>query len=416
MEEIIMDNKKVHLWLKINKNNYFIFIFFLVCFSIILSSRYVYAFSWDPDPPILNDDPRWEKVRSLWNDHYEGKNIDELIDALIPLKDAYPAKIEPIMLLARAHYFHARYVGKERKEHFEKSEQYALKACKMDPKNLYAIAILLETLCYSRDRDYIFNTYGNLIKSYAPIESAEALPDMKYPEWNDFKSLWLARIDIEKSKAAIAMVEKIANENPKDGLAQIWASRANYYVGEYYTCINEHDKGMPFYEKGIAYAKLARKLLPYSVPANYWYQLNRSRAVQFTSILNKALYLMDILVPLYFCSRENSIYYFVGPALTLATMITNGGWVVEKGMRLVNITLEMDMNALEIAEIIFPNYYYIPFARADLLAYKGKKAEALAILEKLIIRDPYVDPLVPENYGFIQLSKRLYNDIKQGKY
>jgi len=57
MEEIIMNNKKDYFWLKINKNNYFIFIFFLVCFSIIVSSTYVYAFSWDPDPPILNDDP-----------------------------------------------------------------------------------------------------------------------------------------------------------------------------------------------------------------------------------------------------------------------------------------------------------------------------------------------------------------------
>lgn len=411
-----MDNKKDHLWLKINKRTSFTFIFLLICFSLTVSSTSLCAFSWDPDPPFLNDDPRWEKVRSLWNDHYEGKNIDELIKALITLKDAYPTKIEPILLLARAYYFHARYVGKERQEHFEKSEQYALKACKMDPKNLLAIIFLIDTLCYSRNRDYIFNTYGNLIKSYAPIESAEALPDMKYPEWENFKTLWLARLDVEKGKSAIAIVEKIANENPKDGMAQIWASRVNYYVGQYYTCVNEHDKGMPFYEKGIAYGKLARKLLPYSVPANFWYQLNRSRSIQFTSIFNKSLYLKDILTPLYFCSRENGIYYFGSPVLTMATMITSGGWVVEKGMRLVNVTLEMEMNGLEIAEILCPNFYYIPFARADLLAYKGKKAEALAILEKLISRDPYVDPLVPENYGFIQLAKRLYNDIKQGKY
>lgn len=412
-----MGNNKKNLRLKNNKSNRLIFIFFLVCFSFTVSSTCLYAFSWDPDPPIPNDDPQWEKVRTLWDNHYGGNNIDELIATLTPLKEAYPTKIEPILLLARAHYLHARYKRQDRKEHFEKSEKYALQACKMDPKNLYALAMLVEALCYSRNREYIFNNYWTLIKSYAPIGSAEALPDMKYPGWDVFKVLWLARVDVEKGKSAVVMVEKMAAEHPSDGLAQIWASRANYYVGEYYTSTNEHDaKALAYYDKGMSYASKARKLLPYSVPANYWYQLNRSRSVQFTSLLNKARYLMDILTPLYVCSEENSFYYFGGPMLTLATMVTNGGWITEKGMHLVNITLDMATNGLEIAEILLPDYYYISYARADILAYKGKKAEAEAILEKLIIRDPNIDPLVPENHIFIRLANRLYNDIKQDKY
>jgi len=79
------------------------------------------------------------------------------------------------------------------------------------------------------------------------------------------------------------------------------------------------------------------------------------------------------LDPIYFCSKENSIYFFCGPVISLATIVTNGGWITEKGMHLVNITLEMDLNGLEIANILFPHYYYIPYAWADVLAYKGKK-------------------------------------------
>jgi len=391
--------------------------FFLVFFGILGSSTYVYAFPWDPQPPIPNDDPpRWEKVKTLWNKHYGGDNLDELISTLTSLKEVYPAKIEPILLLAKAHYLHARYKSQDRKEHFEKSEQYALQACKMDPKNLYALTTLIETLCYSRDHNYIFSKYGALIRSYAPVkDTTEALPDMKYPGWNAFKALWLARLDVEKGKAAASMVEKMARENPADGLAQTWASRANYYVGQYYTSTDEHDKGMPYYKQGIAYGTLARKLLPNSVPANYWYMLNQSRSIQFTSLVNKSFYLKSILDPIYFCSRENSLYYFCGPVISLATIVTNGGWITEKGMHLVNITLEMDLNGLEIASILFPHYYYIPYAWADVLAYKGKKAEALAILEKIMASDPNVDPLIPENHCFIRLAKRLYNDIKQGK-
>jgi tetratricopeptide (TPR) repeat protein len=393
--------------------------FFLAFFWILGSSKYVCAFSWDLQPPIPTyDSPRWEKVRVLWNKHYnEGDDLNDLIDTLKSLKEEYPAKIEPVLLLAQAHYLHARYKKNDRKEHFEKAEQYALQACKMDPKNLYAFFTLVETLCYNRDREYIFSKYGTLIKSYTPIKgTGEALPDMKYPGWNAFKALWLARVDVEKGKAAAAMVEKIARENPADGLAQIWAARANYYVGEYYTGIDEHEKGIPYYKQGIAYAAIARKLLPNSVPANYYYMLNRSRSIQFTNIANKARYLNDILNPLLFCSKENSAYYFYGPIISLATIVTSGGWITEKGMRLTNITVDMDMNFLELAEIMFPDYYYIPFARADILAYKGKKAEALAVLEKLIIRDPNVEPLVPCNHGFLREAKRLYNKIKQGKY
>jgi hypothetical protein len=40
----------------------------------------------------------------------------------------------------------------------------------------------------------------------------------------------------------------------------------------------------------------------------------------------------------------------------------------------------------------------------------------LAILEKIIASDPNIDPLFPENHIFIRMAKRLYNDIKQGKY
>lgn len=376
------------------------------------------AFDWDLQPPIPDYDARnWEKVKVLWDSHYEGKNIDEMIVILKQLEDAHPGRFEPVFMLARAHYLHARYISKDRDGHFNDSERYALQACKIAPGNVYALAVLIETLCYSRSHDYIFNNYRALIMSYAPIASAEALKDMAYDGWGKFKELWLDRADIEKAMTAAAMVEAMADNNPADGLAQTWAARANYYTGEYYTSTGEHDsKGIPYYKKGLAYAAKARELVPNSVPANYWYQINRARIVQFTNLLNKGLYLMDILRPLYFCSRENSIYYFAGPMLTLATMITNGGWVTEKGMHLANISLDMVMNGLEIAEIVFPNYYYIPFARADILAYKGRTKEALAILENIMTRDPAIDPLIPENHIFIRLAKRLFDEIQQGKY
>lgn len=384
---------------------------------ILGTASAVNAQAWDIDPPLPGGDPQWEKVRSLYANHSGGKNLAELILVLTPLKDKYPDRIEPYLWLARVHYLRARYERKGSGEHFEKAEKYAAQACQMAPKNPLAIRMLADALIYYRDHAYIFSHYGALFKSFSPLPSEEALPPMRtYAGWDAFMQQWTARADITKAQTAVAMLEKIAQEHPNDALAQTWAARAAYCAGEYYTSTGEHDaKGLPYYNKGMMYAARARTLRPDYVPANYWYQICRARSVQFTSLLNQGRYLMDMLTPLLFSDRESGTYYYFGPILTLGTMITNGGWVTEKGMKLANITLDMDMNALEIAEILCPDYYYIPYTRADILAYKGKKKEALAILEKLITRDPDVNKQIPENHAFLRLAKNLYNDIKNGK-
>jgi len=387
------------------------------CALLIDAPGRVCAQNWDVDPPIPNNDPQWEKVRALYANHYGGKNLAELIAVLTPLKDKYPDKVEPYLWLARVHYLHARYVSSDRRAHYNNSEKYAAQACRMAPKNPMAVRLLVETLGYSRERSYIFNTYGTLIKSFAPLPAMEALPPMScYAGWDAFMPLWVARVDIAKAQNAAAIVEKIAQEHPKDALAQTWAARADFYVGQYYTSTGEHNaKGLPYYKKGISYAEKARTLQPNSVPANYWYQVNLARSIQFTSLLNKARYLRALFNPLIFASLENSTYYFSGPILTLGTMITNAGWVTEKGMQMANITLEMDMIGLEMAEILYPDYYYLPYIRADILFYKGKKKEALVILEKLLTRNPDVNRLIPENHIFIRMARTLYNDIQNGK-
>ena len=375
------------------------------------------ARAWDIDPPLPGGDPQWEKVRDLYANHHGGKNLAELIAVLTPLKDKYPDKVETYLWLARVHYLQGRYERKGCEEHFEKAEKYAAQACRMDPKNAKAIRLLTDALVYNRDRSYIFHHYGSLIRSFAPLPDEEALPPMNnYAGWDAFMQQWAARADIAKGQHAVALVEKIAQEHPNDALALTWVARAAYCVGETYTSLDEHDaKGLPYYEKAMTYAGKARKLQPGSVPANYWYQISRARSVQFTSLINKGRYLTDMLTPLLYSDRENGTYYYFGPFLTLGTMITNGGWVTEKGMKIARITLEMDLNALEIAEILCPDYFYIPYTRADILAYKGRKKEALAILEKLLARDPDANKQIPENRAFLRMAKNLHNDIKNGK-
>ena len=375
------------------------------------------TFAWDIDPPLMNNDPQWDKVKTLWASHYGGKNLNELIDVLTPLKEKYPDNIEPYLWLARVNYLHARYNRSDRDAYFETAEKFCTQALKIDPKNRLAIKYLVDTLCYSRDRDYIAKNYGALIKSFAPLPISDALPDLTNGNgWADFKKLWVARADMSKAQNAIDMMEKIAAQNPANVLAQTWAARTEYYLGEYHTLNGEHDtKALPYYKKGMDYAEKARKLQPNNVYANYWYQINLARSIQMTSLLNKARYLMDLLTPLLYSSRENSLYYFAGPVLCLGTMITNGGWVTEKGMVIASLNLDIEMNGLEQSEILYPDYLYIPYARADILAYKGKKKEAMAILERIVAANPDVNPLIPENRSFQRAAQKLLSDLQQDK-
>jgi len=393
----------------------------LVGFAILAlqSSALAYVYKWNAEPPMLTNDPEWDKVKSLWRNHAGGKNMDEIITILTSLKNKYPDKIEVYLCLAKAHNLHAWYFGKDKRAYFEKGEMYAAQACKMQPTNPYAIRTLIEALALNRDRNYIFSHYGQYLKSIAPLKDAygELLPEMaQYPEWNAFLPLWQARLDMEKAKAAAVLAEKMAQAHPRDVMAQVWAARVYYYIGEVYTSLKEHDqKAIPHYEKGIAYAGKALKLDPQSVPANHWYVLNRARSIQFTSLMNKAKYLMDLLRPALFCAREDVGYFYFNMLDIVGTMITYGGWVTEKGMNMVGISVDTIRNGLELAEMLHPDYYYLPYCRADVLAYKGKKKEALAILENVLARNPDINNLIPENHSYQREARMLYEAIQQGK-
>ncbi|MCD6569789.1 MAG: hypothetical protein J7L53_03710 [Deltaproteobacteria bacterium] len=370
---------------------------------------------WDIELPHPDYDPLWSKVTDLWENHWDGKNIDEIITALHELEKKYPDKVETYLWLGRAYYLKGQWKKKDRLDNYKKSEMYALKAHTIDETNITALKILVDTLPNYADKQYLMTHYGEWVKKVTPLPIGRALPELEpSDEWIKAMKNWDQRGDIEKGKAAVEIFKQIADKNPANGLAQIWASRSLYYLGEYHTSIGQHKtKAVPYYKEGMTYGERALKILPYSIPAHYWLELNLARSVQYTSLFNKARHFKPLLDHILFCSRENGLYYYCGPTLTLATMITNGGWVTEKGMRLTGHTLEMEMNSLDIAEILYPNYFYIPYGKADILAYLGRKQEAREVLDRLFARDPDANKFnAPDNRCTLRLAKELLDEIE----
>jgi len=315
-----------------------------------------------------------------------------------------------------AYSFKGKHTNK--KSDYSQAEIYAVRAHEIDKDNIIAFKLLIDVVPNNYNFKEIMTKYGPWIKSVSPLPVGEALPPMPLqPGWDKFCKLWIQRYDEDKAVAAVKMLDEMAAADPNDGMVQVWASRGNYYLGEYWSSMEQHDtKAMPYYKKGIQYGEKSKKLLPYSVPATYWYQLNLARSLQFANIFTKARYLTTFVNLLLFCSYENSLYYYFGPNLTLGTMITNAGWVAEKGMEIAGVSLENEMTSLGLAEILYPNCLNILYDKADILAYKSKKEGAIKILENILAMNPDQDKFaVAENRSQQRFSRLLYDKLKKEK-
>lgn len=387
---------------------------FFLGLAYIIVPNMAYGGVWDMDLPYRGDDPQWVKIKGLWDQHWDGKNLDAIVIELKKLEARNPDQVEPYLWLAKVYNLKGRWNRKDRQANLKLAEEYAVKAHSVDQGNLLALKLLVDTMPLSEENTYTLSKYGDWIKGAAPLPIAAALPPLNAPDvWGRFSPLWSQRVDIEKAVAAVKILEDYARTAPNDGLAHLWASRGNYYIGMYYTSIGQHDeKGVARYLRGSEYGEQAQNLLPHSVPAHYWYMLNLARAIQNTSLFHKARYFNKIVPHLMFCARENGQYYFFGPNLTLGTMIAKGGWITRQGMKAAGVTLETEFNALDLAEILYPEYFYIPYVKAEILASQGKKAQARKILERLLARNPDANKLLaPDNRCYLRMAKQLAEEI-----
>ncbi len=387
----------------------------LMCFPAkALSTPY------DMDPPFPANDPGWQTFSLQWEKHWDGKNIEQLISTLKGIEKNNPDSTNLNLWFSRVYCLKGkRTSGNNKMESFRYAVKYAVKARGLDKDNILAVKLLADAAANMESFGAIVSKYGNWIKDISPQPYIETIePASNQPGWDTFSRLWANRYDIEKAVQAQKISEGWANANPNNGLLQNWACRSSYCVGEYWDSMGEHDsKALPYYKKGIVYGEKAVKLTPHSVPAKYWYNACLGRSVQTSSIFIKASHFSTFFELVLFFWRENSQYHYFGFGLTLAPMITNGGWVTEKGMNAAGVTVENVLTSLDIAEIMYPDFIQIPYSKALLLSYKGKKDQAIKILENLITKNPDKGgtAIMAENRCNQRMAKALYNELKKGR-
>lgn len=385
----------------------------LSIFLFLLSiSGFVYAGAWDMDIAWPQNDPLWSKGQKMWEKHFKQDNLDELLDLLDKIEKKIPDQVEAHLWIARVCYVQGNKVEKDKRDYYIKSLKHVEKAILLSPENKTAIKLMAVLLPSLLDRDKIIKQYGDFLKKFSPMPRERALPDLKpYKNWNQAISLWEKRENIKNAKNAVELFARIADEYSDDGMASLWVARGMYYIGYYYFADKKYQEGVSYFKKGIEYAEKAKELMPDSIEAHYWLQLNMARSIQKTNIVNKGLNFKPILKNLLFCAKENGYHFYFGPTLSIGTMITHGGWIAKNNLNKRGMTIDNVLASLTIAEILYPDYFYITYAKADILFYKGLRDEAIKACNAMLRKDPYFNPVHgPENICVKKFTRTLLKE------
>lgn len=139
----------------------------MVCFT---TSAFA-VFVWDIELPNPNYDPAWNKIQSLWKQHWAGNNISDILATLHDLEKRYPTRSDSYLWLARTYLLKAEYEYGGRKENYRKAEQCVVKAHAIDKNSPTALSILIMTLPNIEDTSYTIKNYGEWIKGVVPLKT-----------------------------------------------------------------------------------------------------------------------------------------------------------------------------------------------------------------------------------------------------
>jgi len=372
---------------------------------------------WDLDLPYQGDNPEWVRVKQLWDGHWDGQGLDDIASGVTRILEREPDMVEPYLWLSKTYYLKARWSRRDRQTNLRQAEIYAARAHDVDPGNMTALKLIVDTMAFSGDTVYTMARYGDWIRGGSPFPVAEALPSLGPSQKSkDFYRLWAQRDKIEKGLAAVEVLKGLAAASPQDALTQLWVSRVYCYLGLYYTSQGNQDKkALACYQQGMRYGENALKLMPYSVPARYWQARNLSGWLNGAGMFKRMRYSPRILEHLLFCSRENALYHYSGPALDMGMLMVQGDWLTRQRVKKTGITPQVALCMLDLSAIVYPDCLEIPYVKARLLSHEGRNEEAVKIVERLLTRNPDSDRfMAPENHCYRRMARRFLSEIKKG--
>lgn len=391
------------------KRNFYIFPMILFCLIITEGTSFTENV-WENEPGIPSYDPDWKKIETLWNNgKTEESSINKIISTAYSLKREYPDRVEPILWMAWAyHHKGLNSNNDDRIKYIKRGVKFARSSHDIK-KDHRAFLILVSSAFAYKDIDEIKREYGKWIKESVPLPTGRELPPMEnYPVWNKALKYWDNRIEIKDALLAVDIFTKTADKNRHDLNAQMWACRSLYYLGRYFEAEKEKKKALLYYKAGAVYGKVAVALGPVSVPANFWYSLNFGKSIEETPFYEKVMHSKDLTGHIMFCCKKNSTYYYCGPMMVAAGAISQESEITREIMEMFGYSLDDILTGLEMAEICYPTYLSIPFAKAEIFNNIGETGKARAILQAILKKNPHDNRLhAAENHITIKNARNM---------
>lgn len=370
---------------------------------------------WDIEIKAPRYDPLWEKIKTLSKDHRDIKKIDRILSTACTLKRKYPEKAAPLLWLAWAYNQKALRCDCEREEQrrLNKKAIYYAKKSYSKEKTRAAFKIFASSISAFKNIDAIKKEHGGWIKECAPLPYGRGLPELEdMAQWKKIAPYWDKRSNIKSAMRAVEMFKNIADKKKGDLTANLWASRGFYYLGSYYAVKDDDKKAVYYFKKGTEYGKRSIDLSPYNLPANYWYFLNFGRTMEYAGIFEQTINAKSMLKYIVFCFRENMMYFYFGPVMIAGGAIARGGWLTRNILEMLGYHLNDVLTALDMAEILYPDYFRIQSCKAEIYFNTGQKEKARKILISLLKKDPAVNRIhEAENRVVLMAAKKLIAGI-----
>lgn len=384
-------------------------IFFLVvCERDALAAMIEQAFV--PEPPTRQDDPLWKEALSFWAKREKSKNIDQALELFKKLAANHPDQIEPELWLARVYFIQGvkDNQGKKGIATMKESALHSQKVLKADPENIYALYWLSSAIGFADQANLADSTIKKLAEK---IPAGRELPVPEgVPAYQEALSHWDKRGNLDETRRAMEIWERITQDDPRAFAAYAWLARAHYWLGENEETKEEREK---LHHRGYEFGKKAVALRPRHSGANFWTGANLARYAKDGSFLRQARLAPAIFHYVKISIQEEPIYFYLGSSRYIGYCMAYAGSLTRKFLPILGFDPERVVPLLKLAAVFVPSYLETNQALAECTISLGDPVQARQSLEFVLGQDPKALPeREAENVLYQNKARKLIQTMK----
>jgi tetratricopeptide (TPR) repeat protein len=298
--------------------------------------------------------------------------------------------------------------GKKGIATMKESTLHSEKVLKADPENIYAIYWLASAIGFADQANLADSTIKKLAEK---IPTGRELPVPEgVPAYQEALSHWDKRGNLDETRRAMEIWERITQDDPQAFAAYAWLARAHYWLGENEETKEEREK---LYHRGYEFGEKAVALRPRHSGANFWTGANLARYAKDGSFLRQARLAPEIFHYVKISIQEEPIYFYLGSSRYIGYCMAYAGSLTRKFLPILGFNPERVVPLLKLAAVFAPSYLETNQALAECTISLDDPVQARQSLEFVLGQDPKALPArEAENVLYQNKARKLIQTMK----